>query len=83
MFSFRHHGAGVCEVRFAGHLLEEKQELDKHPVEAGGGQAAGLGHELPGRNLCIVSVGGQYTSSVSLTGGFYNAVITMINVLVC
>lgn len=37
MFAFRHHGAGVCEVRFTGHLLEEEQELYKHLVEAGGG----------------------------------------------
>ena len=53
LFSFRHHGAGVREVRFSGHVPEEEQELDKHPVEAGGGQAAGLGHELPGKNLCV------------------------------
>lgn len=37
MFSFRYHGTGVCEVWFTGHLLKEEQELDKHPVEAGGG----------------------------------------------
>lgn len=37
MFSFRYHGTGVCEVWFTGHLLEEEQELDKHPVETGGG----------------------------------------------
>lgn len=54
MFSFRYHGTGVCEVWFTGHLLKEEQELDKHPVEAGGGKAACPGHELPGRNICLV-----------------------------
>lgn len=51
MVSFRHHGAGVCEVWLVGHVLEEKQELNKHPVETGGREAAGLGHELSGTNL--------------------------------
>lgn len=45
---FRHHGAGICEVGFAGHLPEEEQELYKHSVEARSGKTAGLGHELPG-----------------------------------
>jgi len=55
MSCFRHHGAGVCEVWFAGHLPEEEQELHKPPVEAGGGEAAGLGHELPGRDTSVVT----------------------------
>lgn len=51
MFSFRYHGTGVCEVWITGHLLKEEQELDKHPVEAGGGKAACPGHELPGGKI--------------------------------
>lgn len=56
MLSFRHHGSGVGEVWLTGHLLEEEQELYKHPVEAWSGEAAGLGHELPGTNPCIFRI---------------------------
>lgn len=27
-FCLRHHGAGICEVWFLGHIPEEKQELN-------------------------------------------------------
>ena len=52
---YRHHGARVREVRLSGHLPEEEQELCEHPVEAGSGKAAGLGHALPGMHHPVTS----------------------------
>lgn len=52
VFCFRHHGAGICKVWIFGYLPEEEQELyiSQHLVEAGGGQAARLGHAVFGKN---------------------------------
>lgn len=34
---YRHNGAGICEVWFLGHILEEKQEQYQYSLEARSG----------------------------------------------
>ena len=46
--SLRHDGAGVQQAGLPGHVPDDEKGVCEHPLEAGGGQAAGLGAALPG-----------------------------------